>query len=172
MTFDEVVTGRLIQPDGRVCFALFGPPTAPVDCVAYGNYTGDNGTHGSPAAAPVLGMALVRQSRTNNNSADFVLGQPNPENNDGDMGTLGECPPSATATPEPTVTPTVGSLACTGDCNRDFQVTVDEIVSGVSIALGMASINACERFDADGSETVTVDEIVSAVDHALNGCPS
>jgi hypothetical protein len=173
MTFDEVVTGRLVQPDGRVCFALFGPPTAPVDCVAYGNYTGDNGAHGSPAVAPVAGMALVRQSETNDNAADFVLGAPNPENNDGDLGVLGQCPPAeATPTPSAPATPTstVGISSCVGDCNLDFQVTVDEIVTGTSIALGMLPITICERFDAGGDGMVTVDEIVAAVDNGLNGC--
>lgn len=154
MTFDEVVTGRLVQPDGRVCWALFGPPTGPVDCVAYGNYTGDNGKSGSPTVAPVLGMALVRHSETNDNATDFALGAPNPENNNGDMGTLGQC----------------SSAACTGDCDGDFIVTVDEIVRGVNIALGMSTVVGCERFDPDASGTVTVDEVVTAVDNALNGC--
>lgn len=153
--FDEVVTGRLVQPDGRVCFGLFGPPAAPVDCVAYGEYTGDNGTGGAPTVAPVLGMALVRVSDTNDDATDFELGEPMPENNNGDLGVLGECPQTA---------------ACVGDCDGGGSVTVDEIVRGVNIALGTAAADDCPAFDGDGSGSVTVDEVVTAVNSALNGC--
>lgn len=169
--FDQVVTGTLVQPDGRVCFGSFGG--SPVDCVAYGNYTGSNPGNGSPALAPVLGMALVRRSDTNNNTADFILGLPMPENNAAELGALGECP-STDPTPTPTVpatpTATTDIRACTGDCNRDFAVTVDEIVRSVTIALGSSPIDGCPEADADASGTVTVDEIVSAVNNGLNGC--
>jgi hypothetical protein len=60
--------------------------------------------------------------------------------------------------------------ACTGDCSNDAFVTVDEIIQGVSIALGSAALTQCEAFDADGGRSVTVDEIVAAVTNALNGC--
>ena len=65
ITPDLLATGSLPFPDGRVCFGDTGPfgPTCsaagPVDCVAYGDYTGDNGIFGSPAPSPVLGEALV-----------------------------------------------------------------------------------------------------------------
>jgi hypothetical protein len=49
-------------------------------------------------------------------------------------------------------------------------VTVDEIVSGVNIALGVIAVDACEAMDLDGSGSVTVDELLSAIDAALNGC--
>lgn len=62
--------------------------------------------------------------------------------------------------------------ACTGDCNTDGTVTVDEVVQGVNIALGMAIVGRCVAFDVDASTTVTVDEVVLAVNSALNGCPT
>lgn len=61
--------------------------------------------------------------------------------------------------------------ACTGDCSGTGGVTIDELVQGVTIALGNAAIDACPAFDADGSGTVTVDELVAAVGAALAGCP-
>jgi hypothetical protein len=61
--------------------------------------------------------------------------------------------------------------ACGGDCNCDFLVTVDEIITGVNIALGSAGVAVCPELDRDGSGTVTVDEIVTALNNALNGCP-
>jgi hypothetical protein len=58
-----------------------------------------------------------------------------------------------------------------GDCDGDGGVTVDEIIVGITIALGEADISQCPAFEVDGSGTVTVDELVTAADNALNGCP-
>jgi hypothetical protein len=86
------------------------------------------------------------------------------------VGTAGGTPPPAgTATPTPTATPVL--TKCVGDCNGDGVVTIDEIITGVDIALGNADISACENFDANGDGLVTVDEILTAVNNALNGCP-
>lgn len=76
----------------------------------------------------------------------------------------------------PTVTPTVPAVTptpgtCPGDCNGSREVTVDEIIKGVNIALGNASVDVCPVFDVNGDGTVTVDEIIKAVNAALNGCP-
>ncbi|MBI1815511.1 MAG: hypothetical protein HYR72_11070 [Deltaproteobacteria bacterium] len=49
-------------------------------------------------------------------------------------------------------------------------MTVDELVRGVEIALGLLPLDECPSFDADMSRTVTVDELVTAVNNALNGC--
>ncbi len=49
-------------------------------------------------------------------------------------------------------------------------ITVDEILLGVNVALGVADLDACPPFDSDASGTLTVDELVSAVDGALRGC--
>lgn len=64
----------------------------------------------------------------------------------------------------------LSALACTGDCNGDASVTVDEIIVGVNIALGGVSIASCAAFDRNGDGDVTVDEIVLAVNVALDGC--
>ncbi|HUI25704.1 MAG TPA: calcium-binding protein [Candidatus Kryptonia bacterium] len=60
---------------------------------------------------------------------------------------------------------------CTGDCDDNGRVTVDELVQGVNIALANAVLATCPAFDADHSNIVTVDELVSAVNNALDGCP-
>jgi hypothetical protein len=107
-------------------------------------------------------------------------GDPIPQ--DGSMVNLsfGDLPGQETPTPTlsstpvsetPTPTATPPASACVGDCNHDDQVTIDELVVGINIALGLADLSACPEFDADGSGTVTVDELVQAVDNALNGCP-
>lgn len=61
---------------------------------------------------------------------------------------------------------------CVGDCSNDGQVTVDEIISGVVLALGTGTIDTCPAFDSNADGLVTVDEIVTAVNFALNGCPT
>jgi hypothetical protein len=54
-----------------------------------------------------------------------------------------------------------------GDCNRDLIISVDELVTGVNIALDALSMDACPRFDGNGDEEVSVDELLSAVNSAL-----
>ena len=61
---------------------------------------------------------------------------------------------------------------CVGDCSQDGAITVDEILIGVNVALGLTPMSTCPPFDADASGTLTVDELVSAVDGALRGCES
>lgn len=62
--------------------------------------------------------------------------------------------------------------ACPGDCDGSGQVTVDEILRAVNIALGAGETADCRNADANGDSLVTVDEIVNAVTNALGGCPS
>jgi len=65
ITPDLLASGLLPHPNGRVCFADTGPfaggciAAGPVDCVAYGEFTGDRGVFGSPARAPVFDLPLV-----------------------------------------------------------------------------------------------------------------
>ena len=51
-------------------------------------------------------------------------------------------------------------------------VTVDELVTGVNIALGTTMLDQCQAFDCNGNGHVTVDCFVHAVNRALNGCGS
>jgi len=60
---------------------------------------------------------------------------------------------------------------CTGDCNADVVVTVDELVGGVRVALGLAPLPTCDAFDADHSGGVGIDELVAGIGYALDGCP-
>lgn len=59
---------------------------------------------------------------------------------------------------------------CPGDCNEDGTVTVDEILLGITLALGAADSETCAALDVDGDGSVTVDEILLAVTAALVGC--
>ena len=72
-----------------------------------------------------------------------------------------------TATPTATVTPT--PIPPAGDCNLDGSVTVDEIVTIISIALNSRSLDLCPVTDLNFDGAITVDEIVRSVFHALDG---
>ena len=59
-----------------------------------------------------------------------------------------------------------------GDCNGDQQVTIDELVTGVGIALEQPPIDAAAPTPTPtATSAVRVDELVAAVDAALNGVP-
>jgi hypothetical protein len=64
----------------------------------------------------------------------------------------------------------VARAVCVGDCNGDNDVTVDDLVTMVDIAMFTRPIEACPLADVDGNGGVTVDEIVAAVGNALVGC--
>lgn len=71
--------------------------------------------------------------------------------------------PTATATTTPTP-------SCIGDCGGTGEVTVDDILKGVNIALGGAGVDTCPAFDPDHSGTVTVEDIVVGVNNAVHAC--
>ena len=88
-------------------------------------------------------------------------------------GTPPTSAPTATSTPTgvltatPTTTP---APLCAGDCNGHGQVTVDELLTMVNIALGNANVSTCVPGDANKERQITIDEILAAVNNALNGC--
>ncbi len=61
---------------------------------------------------------------------------------------------------------------CIGDCRGDGTVTVDDLVTGISIALGTRPLAACPSFDAGDEGRVTVDELIAAVNNTLEACPT
>ena len=80
--------------------------------------------------------------------------------------------PTATttgATPTPQgPTPTPG--ACSGDCDGDGRVSINELIRGVNIALARALLTTCPSFDRDGNGAVGIAELITAVNAALRGC--
>ena len=59
---------------------------------------------------------------------------------------------------------------CVGDCDGSGEVTVDEIVTLVNIALGSAASSACTAGDSDGNGSIEINEIIKAVNNAADGC--
>ncbi len=74
--------------------------------------------------------------------------------------------PSATATRAPTL---LGG-SCSGDCNGDGDVTIDELLTAVLVGLGTTPIEGCAPADQSGDGEVTIDELLVAVNRALSGC--
>jgi hypothetical protein len=62
------------------------------------------------------------------------------------------------------------AAACTGDCNNDGAVAINELITGVTVALGAAPLAACSACDRNGDRAVTVEELIAAVNNALLGC--
>ncbi len=65
-----------------------------------------------------------------------------------------------------------GLASCPGDCNGNGEVTIDELITGVNIALGNAPVSNCPAFDRSGDGEVTIDDLIAAVNAALTGCPA
>lgn len=65
-----------------------------------------------------------------------------------------------------------GASRCAGDCDGSCEVTVDELIVGVNIALRTVSAAQCLAMDSSGEGQVTVDELIAAVNMALLVCPS
>ncbi len=59
---------------------------------------------------------------------------------------------------------------CPGDCDGAFDVSIDELVTGVDIALS-GNVARCAALDRDSDNRVSVAELVLAVKMALQGCP-
>jgi hypothetical protein len=64
------------------------------------------------------------------------------------------------------------SGACIGDCNSDGEVTVDELIMGVDLALGALPLATCPQFDLGGDGAVNIEDVVVAVNNARAGCGS
>lgn len=85
--------------------------------------------------------------------------------------TMTETPPPSstpTITPTPTATPTRGP--CTGDCDDDAVVRIDELVHAVGIALAVEGTGVCHLADLNHDGVVSVAELVRAMRNARQGC--
>lgn len=60
--------------------------------------------------------------------------------------------------------------ACTGDCDDDKAVGIEELVTMVNVALGRAALDTCLNGDRNHDGEVAIEELVRAVGHALDEC--
>src|SRR5690606_21614436 len=64
----------------------------------------------------------------------------------------------------------VAADACPGDCDLDNTVTVNDLVTGVRVALDATPLDVCPAADHDRDGLITVDELLRGVGNALDGC--
>ncbi|MEO8604380.1 MAG: right-handed parallel beta-helix repeat-containing protein [bacterium] len=151
-------------------------------------YSGD-GTWSFDGALSGPHVTATNTDHSNNTSpfsAPFVLFSPTPTASPTPpIPTVTATPPAtpsrtatASAAPSPsaaaTATLTAAStpsapVACTGDCDGDGEVTINELITGVSIALGALPDSACPAFENDAG-MVDIAQLVRGVANALNGC--
>ena len=62
------------------------------------------------------------------------------------------------------------AVPCSGDCNGDGEVAIDELVVALRAALGASAVDECASADADADGQIAVDELIAAVRRALTGC--
>jgi hypothetical protein len=77
----------------------------------------------------------------------------------------------ATAAPSATATATPSLPVCVGDCDGDRQVMINELLTGVNIALETMPPSSCPAFQNAGGR-VDIAQIIRAVNNALAGCPA
>lgn len=59
---------------------------------------------------------------------------------------------------------------CAGDCDFNGAVSINELVTGVNLALNAESDAVCIALDVDDNGQVAINELISAVANALDGC--
>lgn len=60
--------------------------------------------------------------------------------------------------------------ACAGDCDGSGGVTIEELLLGVNIAIGLQPLGRCPKVDGDASSSIEINELIAAVRNALEGC--
>ena len=61
---------------------------------------------------------------------------------------------------------------CVGDCSGDGTVAINELITGVNIALDSANVSTCPSFDVNNDGKVAINELITAVNNALSSCPA
>jgi hypothetical protein len=118
---------------------------------------------GCVAGSPQNTATPTRTTAGNTPTPTATQGQGTPTN------TVAVNTATPTRTPgTPTSTPTQGR--CVGDCDNSGRVQVNELVTGVNIALDRAELDACPQFDNNASSSIEVNELVLGVNSLLRGC--
>ncbi len=63
-------------------------------------------------------------------------------------------------------------VGCVGDCNRNKQVTIDELVKMINIRLNLQPITNCLRGDGEGDGRIQCYEVNQGTNNALYDCPT
>jgi hypothetical protein len=117
---------QMTGEDGAVCYTENDPPAyTPIDCVSYGNFTGNIPTAGTPAVRTPFESTLERSitrgcptaldplDDSDNSAADFALSA-NPPRNNAAPPTETVCPPGSPGSTSSTPIPPGGATLCAG----------------------------------------------------------
>ena len=66
--------------------------------------------------------------------------------------------------------PAIAMQHCVGDCNGDGEVKINELITGVNIALNTAFVDTCLNFDSSNDGSVAINELITGVNCSLSGC--
>ncbi len=161
------------QVEGFV-FCMEGPPTVntptPTHTTAAGTATPTTtGTRTTaPSPTPTDMVTAVPTGTLTATSTFSPMATHTPTQGAGDTRTATHISTS-TQTATPIDTP---NRVCTGDCNNDSSVAINELITGVNIALANQSVEECPQFDANEDGEVAINELIAAVNNALFGCES
>ncbi len=61
--------------------------------------------------------------------------------------------------------------SCPGDCDRDGEVSIADLLVAVSIGIGEASLADCADADLDSDDRISIADLIAGVRTALDGCP-
>lgn len=68
--------------------------------------------------------------------------------------------------------PTAASASfCSGDCDGNGEVTIDEVLRAMRVALGAEDLASCRPVERNDDGEVSVEEVIFALQMALQGCP-
>jgi hypothetical protein len=123
----------------------------------------------TPVATATQTVTVTRTSTASASPTPIATDTPTPPNTATPTATADDTA-TPTASASASATATEAPPACPGDCNGDGSVPVNELITGVNIALGNTGVDACPAFDRNGDGMVSINELIAAVNAALNGC--
>lgn len=155
---DCTVNAALQKPDSTFAFEPAGCDPA-ANCTGMcADIRGPQGTPVIPVDSMLYSCRVAIPAGTPNGSYALACGVGSATTDEGGTTRL-DCEPGEV----------IVQTNLPGDCNGNGRVTIDELILGVNIALGLRPVTDCPAFDTDASGGVSIDELVAAVNVSLNG---
>lgn len=154
---DCTVNAALQKPDSTFEFQPAGCTAATCDELC-ADIRGPQGTPVIPVNSMLYSCRVQIPGSTANGDYALLCGVGSATTDEGGTTRL-DCEPGAV----------IVQTRLPGDCTGTGTVTIDELILGVNIALGLRPITDCPAFETDAAGGVSVSQLVAAVNVALNG---
>ena len=154
---DCTVNAALQKPDSTFAFEPAGCTAATCDELC-ADIRGPQGTPVIPVNSMLYSCRVQIPGSTANGDYALLCGVGSATTDEGGTTRL-DCEPGAV----------IVQTRLPGDCSGTGTVTIDELILGVNIALGIRPITDCPAFETDAAGGVSVSQLVAAVNVALNG---